>query len=100
MVVTASIVEGIVVSERGLIIQKLKKHGYRITKQRAMILDIILKEHCYSCKEIYYKVSELDGSIGVATVYRMVNTLEEIGAINRGNMYKIDWKELASGSAN
>ena len=27
--------------------------------------------------------------IGTATVYRMVNTLEEIGAISRKNMYRI-----------
>ena len=28
-------------------------------------------------------------SIGTATVYRMINKLEEIGAINRRNMYKV-----------
>ena len=31
----------------------------------------------------------LDPGIGSATVYRMVNLLEEIGAISRRNMYKI-----------
>lgn len=31
----------------------------------------------------------MDSSIGVATVYRMVNLLEEIGAISRKNMYRI-----------
>ena len=30
-----------------------------------------------------------DARIGTATVYRMVNTLEEIGAISRKNMYKV-----------
>lgn len=30
-----------------------------------------------------------DHSIGIATVYRMVNKLEEIGAISRRNMYKV-----------
>ncbi|MBP3543118.1 MAG: Fur family transcriptional regulator, partial [Lachnospiraceae bacterium] len=33
--------------------------------------------------------SLLDKKIGFATVYRMVNTLEEIGAISRKNMYRI-----------
>lgn len=71
------------------IIQKLKERGCRITKQRLMLLDIILEEDCSCCKEIYYKASRLDDRIGTATVYRMVNTLEEIGAISRKNMYKV-----------
>ncbi len=76
--------------QKDLIIQKLKEAGCRITKQRRMILDIILEEDCSCCKEIYYKVSKRDSGIGAATVYRMVNTLEEIGAISRKNMYRID----------
>lgn len=67
----------------------LKKRGCRITKQRMMLLDIILEEDCSCCKEIYYKASKLDPKIGTATVYRMINTLEEIGAISRKNMYKV-----------
>jgi hypothetical protein len=54
-----------------------------------MLLDIILEEDCSCCKEIYYKAAKQDGRIGTATVYRMVNKLEEIGAISRKNMYKI-----------
>lgn len=72
------------------IIQKLKDRGCRITKQRLMLLDIILEEDCSCCKEIYYKASKVDTKIGTATVYRMVNTLEEIGAISRKNMYRIN----------
>lgn len=75
--------------QRELIIQKLREQGCRITKQRLMLLDIILEEDCSCCKEIFYKASRLDKRIGTATVYRMINTLEEIGAISRKNMYKI-----------
>ena len=57
-------------------IDKLRKMGCRITKQRLLLLDIILGEECSSCKEIYYKASRIDKKIGSATVYRMVNTLE------------------------
>lgn len=71
------------------IIQKLKEQGCRITKQRLMLLDVILAEECSCCKEIHYKVSKLDKGIGSATVYRMINLLEEVGAITRNNMYKI-----------
>ena len=77
--------------QREIVIQRLKEQGCRITKQSMVLLDIILNENCSSCKEIYYKASRIDPKIGTATVYRMINTLEEIGAINRRNMYKIDW---------
>lgn len=75
--------------QRDMVIQRLRDRGCRITKQRLMLLDIILTEDCSSCKEIYYKAAAADSGIGPATVYRMINTLEEIGAINRKNMYKI-----------
>ena len=70
-------------------VEKLREKGCRITKQRLMLLDIILAEEYTNCKEIYYKALEMDPSIGAATVYRMVNTLEEIGAITRNSMYQI-----------
>ena len=72
------------------IIEKLKENGCRITKQRRMLIDIILENDCASCKEIFYKASKEDDRIGVATVYRMVNALEEIGAISRKNMYRVE----------
>ncbi len=82
--------------QKELIIERLKEKGCRITKQRLVLLDIILEHECSSCKEIYYKASKADGSIGAATVYRLVNTLEEIGAISRKNMYKIAYSENCS----
>ena len=79
--------------QKDIILQMLKKKGRRITKQRMMLLDIILEEDCSCCKEIYYKASKIDPKIGTATVYRMINTLEEIGAISRKNMYKVHCTE-------
>lgn len=75
--------------QKEAILNRLRQRGCRITKQRMLLLDIILEEECSSCKEIYYKASKIDSSIGSATVYRMINMLEEIGAINRRNMYKV-----------
>lgn len=75
--------------KKEMVLEKLREKGCRITKQRQMLLDVILQEECSSCKEIYYKASSLDSSIGAATVYRMVNLLEDIGAISRKNMYRI-----------
>lgn len=75
--------------QKELVLQLLKEKGCRITKQRKILLDIVLQEDCASCKEIYYKAADIDSSIGMATVYRMINLLEEIGAISRKNMYRI-----------
>ena len=80
-------------SKKEQIIEKLKENGCRITKQRLVLIDIILENDCASCKEIFYKASKADAKIGVATVYRMVNALEEIGAISRKNMYKVEYSE-------
>ena len=85
---------GTSVPQREYIIRKLKERGCRITRQRLIILDIILQEDCSCCKEIYYKASREDAKIGFATVYRMVNMLEEIGAISRKKMYKVACEEL------
>lgn len=41
--------------DKDIIISRLKQQGCRITKQRLMLLDVILEEDCSSCKEIYYK---------------------------------------------
>lgn len=78
------------IKQKQWILHKLKEQGCRITKQRVLLLDIILNEECTSCKEIHYKAVKKDKTIGLATVYRMIGTLEEIGVINRSNMYKIN----------
>lgn len=74
--------------QKEMIVQKLKEQGCRITKQRLLLLDIILEEDCSCSKEIYYKASKQSANIGFATVYRMINTLEEIGAISRKSIHK------------
>ena len=75
--------------QREMILEKLRERGCRITKQRINLIDIILENEVSSCKEIFYKALEQDDKVGVATVYRMVNLLEEIGAISRKNMYRV-----------
>lgn len=79
--------------QREMILDKLKEKGCRITKQRLNLIGIILENECSSCKEIFYRALEQDEKMGVATVYRMVNLLEEIGAISRKNMYKVAYSE-------
>ena len=39
--------------QEDIIFQKLKDMGCRVTKQRRLLLNVILQEECASCKEIY-----------------------------------------------
>ncbi len=82
--------------QKELIIQQLRDSGCRITKQRRIILDIILNGDPGCSKEIYREAIKIDKNIGSATVYRMINTLEEIGVINRKNMYQVDCSNCKS----
>jgi Fur family ferric uptake transcriptional regulator len=86
-------------TQKEQILQKLRDSGCRITKQRQILLDIILEKEYTCCKEIYFKALEQDETIGMATVYRMISTLEEIGALNRKNSYQVMWDECSDESA-
>ena len=65
------------------VIEEMRKKGCRMTKQRKLIVDIIMNNEFNSCKEIYYRVIKEDPTIGMATVYRMINQLEEMNVIRR-----------------
>lgn len=75
--------------QRDVIIDKLRHEGCRITRQRKIILDIILEEDCTCCKEIYFLAAREDPNIGIATIYRMINLLEKVGALKRKRAYHI-----------
>ncbi len=65
------------------VLDQMRQDGCRITKQRRLIVDIILNNRFDSCKEVYYKVIKSDPTIGMATVYRMINLLEDMKVIRR-----------------
>ena len=71
------------------VLEKLRKAGYRITRQRELLLDVILEEPCTCCKEIYYIAVKQDPKLGIATIYRTLNMLEEVGALKRRPVYRI-----------
>lgn len=68
------------------VISILKDKGFRITKQRKLIIDIILNSDGASCKEIYHKVVAKDDTVGSATVYRMIRLLEDVGILKHVDM--------------
>ncbi len=65
------------------VIRQLKDNGYRITAQRRMLLEIILENQYPSCKEIYFAAKERDRKVGMATVYRMVQILEDMELVHK-----------------
>ncbi len=69
------------------VVSKMQKSGKRITKQRLIILDVILENKWSSCKEVYYEAAHRDSSIGMSTVYRTMSVLEEMGVLKRGYQY-------------
>lgn len=79
--------------QREMVLQRLQEKGYRITKQRIAVIDSILENDCGSCKEIFYKTTKINKRIGAATIYRTINMLEEIGAIDRKNLYRLSYAE-------
>ena len=74
------------------VISLLKEKGFRITKQRKLIIDIILGSDGASCKEIYHKVISKDNTVGTATVYRMIRLLEDVGILKHVDMITLTGK--------
>lgn len=75
--------------QKSEILERLREKGCRMTRQREALIDIILQNECACCKEIYYDAAKVIQNIGIATIYRMMNVLEEIGALKWRNGYQI-----------
>lgn len=65
------------------ILKELKSQGFKITNQREVLIETILENECSTSKEIYYYAAKKQPGIGIATVYRMINTLEEMGILEK-----------------
>jgi Fur family ferric uptake transcriptional regulator len=66
---------------------KLKEKGYKLTPQRRATLDTIIKNQGkhLSTEEIYDMVKENCPEIGLATVYRTLQLLDELDVISKIN---------------
>lgn len=66
---------------------KLKDKGYKLTTQRRIIIDVILENQGYhlSPEQIYDKVKDKYPEIGLATVYRTLQLLEELDIVYKLN---------------
>ena len=64
-------------------IRKLEASGLRMTVQRRRIIEILTSSKCTSPKELWYEAKQFVPDLGIATVYRLINRLEQIGLISK-----------------
>ena len=75
--------------QKDVVMERLRQQGFRVTRQRMLLIDIILAENCSCGKEVYVLASKKDSGIGMATVYRTVDALEQVGALQRRTPYQL-----------
>ena len=69
------------------ICNQLRNHSYKITPQRQTILHMFV-EHAdrhLSADDVYTLVQDQNPEIGLATVYRTLDMLEEIGVLSKND---------------
>ncbi|MGN1281647.1 MAG: transcriptional repressor [Succinivibrio sp.] len=54
-----------------------------MTPQRRQIVQILASTCCISPKELWYEAREHIPDLGIATVYRLIRRLEQIGIISK-----------------
>ncbi len=65
----------------------LREKGYKLTPQRRAILEMLLEnqDKHLSTEDVYMLVKGKCSEIGIATVYRTLQLLEQMGAVNKLN---------------
>ena len=74
-------------------LRKLEASGLRMTVQRRHIIEILTSSQCTSPKELWYEAKQYVPDLGIATVYRLINRLEQIGVISKARnlgMQRVD----------
>ncbi len=65
-------------------LQKLQESGYRLTESRRTVVEIVARsERALSPLEIYDLARARHNGLGLVTVYRTLEKLEELGLIQR-----------------
>ena len=74
-------------AERRIFEEHVAARGFRMTRQRGIILDIFLrKEGHLSPEELYSLVKAKDRTVGRATVYRMLRLMKEADLARQVNL--------------
>jgi Fur family ferric uptake transcriptional regulator len=63
---------------------RFKRRGLRITQPRQVILEVLDSEGTYlSAEEVFMRVHQDNPGIGLATVYRTMSLLDEMGLVQK-----------------
>lgn len=62
-------------------LNRLEKSGLRMTVQRRHIIEILFRSQYTTPKEVWYEAKRFIPDLGIATVYRLINRLEQIGVL-------------------
>jgi len=65
----------------------LKKAGLKITLPRLKVLEVLeqAEPHHMSAEDVYRELMQLDESVGLATVYRVLTQFQNAGIVERHN---------------
>jgi len=62
----------------------LREHGYKLTPQRHVVLNILASSHDHLTPEAIYERANLENSdIGLVTIYRTLNLLSDLNLVCR-----------------
>ncbi len=69
------------------IVEALRKRGNKITPQRLLTIKVLmtLDQHHFSVEELFQAVKLKNADVGMSTIYRTVQILEEMGFITKRN---------------
>jgi Fur family transcriptional regulator, ferric uptake regulator len=62
--------------------QRLRSSGYRLTAQRQLIWDVLRRSDHLTAEQIHDEVSRTAPDLNVASVYRTLSLLSELGLAN------------------
>ncbi len=63
---------------------QLSERGYKLTRQRKAVVEVMTHAHTrLSAAEVFTKAQRACPDLGLTTVYRTLEILEELGAIRR-----------------
>lgn len=70
------------------LIDELSARGYKVTPQRRIILQVLADSSRHlSAEEIAEQVKKIEAGISVATVYRNINLMVELGIVSKLDLH-------------
>ncbi len=70
--------------ERETLNSELSRQGYKLTRQRKAVVEVVTQAHArLSAADVFAKAQRLCPDLGLTTVYRTLEILEQMGVIRR-----------------